>query len=108
MPLSRASLVGVVACASLLVSCDSEPKSTIPEYCDPIVPEFCAYPFPSNLWLVPDPSMPSGKRGLANMRQRAKNLGADIEIGPHPEGWSVRLSFAAPLPAREQVRQDAA
>lgn len=62
MPLSRASLLGVVACASLLVSCDSEPKSTIPEYCDPIVPEFCAYPFPSNLWLVPDPSMPSGKR----------------------------------------------
>lgn len=54
------------------------------------------------------PAMPSGKRGLANMRQRAKNLGADIEIGPHPEGWSVRLSFAAPLPAREQVRQDAA
>lgn len=42
------------------------------------------------------PSMPSGKRGLANMRQRAQHLGAEIEIGPHPEGWSVRLSFPAP------------
>ncbi|MCM5679165.1 histidine kinase [Schlegelella sp. S2-27] len=45
------------------------------------------------------PAMPSGKRGLANMRQRAQHLGADIEIGPHPEGWSVRLSFSAPVPA---------
>ena len=53
------------------------------------------------------PAMPSGKRGLANMRQRANNLGADIEIGPHPEGWSVHLSFVAPLPAAP-ARQDAA
>lgn len=37
--------------------------------------------------------LPSGKRGLANMRHRAASIGAQIEIGPHPEGWAVRLTL---------------
>ncbi|MCK6529392.1 hypothetical protein L6R50_18190 [Myxococcota bacterium] len=30
--------------------------------CDPLVPSRCGFPFPSNVWLVSDPSTPSGKR----------------------------------------------
>lgn len=37
--------------------------------------------------------MPSGKRGLSNMRKRADGLGAELEMGPHPEGWSVCLKL---------------
>lgn len=37
--------------------------------------------------------VPSGKRGLASMRRRAEALSGRIEIGPHPEGWSVALRF---------------
>ena len=39
--------------------------------------------------------LPGGKRGLANMRHRAEAIGAHIEIGPHPEGWVVRLTLPA-------------
>ncbi len=28
--------------------------------CDPMVPTECGFPFPSNVWTVPDPSMPTG------------------------------------------------
>jgi signal transduction histidine kinase len=39
---------------------------------------------------VPD-SIVHGGRGLANMRRRATALGAELESGPHPEGWAVTL-----------------
>ncbi|MBO0200993.1 hypothetical protein, partial [Vibrio alginolyticus] len=39
--------------------------------------------------------LPGGKRGLANMRHRAGAVGAHIEIGPHREGWVVRLTLPA-------------
>lgn len=28
--------------------------------CDPLVPEQCGFPFPSNVWLVDDPTTPTG------------------------------------------------
>lgn len=34
----------------------------IPPDCDPLVPTQCGFPFPSSLWLVDDPSTPTGKR----------------------------------------------
>lgn len=39
---------------------------------------------------VPD-SIVRGGRGLANMQRRAVALGAELESGPHPEGWAVTL-----------------
>ncbi|MEN0065571.1 MAG: hypothetical protein AAGA48_25750 [Myxococcota bacterium] len=30
--------------------------------CDPLVPEFCGFPFPSNVYTVDDPSTPTGRR----------------------------------------------
>ena len=30
--------------------------------CDPLVPSYCTFPFPSNVWLKDDPSTPTGKR----------------------------------------------
>src|ERR1041385_1541323 len=29
--------------------------------CDPLVPTYCGFPFPSNVWLVDDPATPTGK-----------------------------------------------
>ncbi|AKJ26931.1 sensor histidine kinase [Caldimonas brevitalea] len=41
---------------------------------------------------IPRPApLPSGKRGLSNMRTRAASLGAEIEIGPTAEGWGVQV-----------------
>ncbi len=30
--------------------------------CDPLVPGYCSFPFPSNVWLKSDPGTPTGKR----------------------------------------------
>lgn len=61
MPFPRVAMF-VIACSIWTLSCGDEAPQTIPDHCDPLVPEFCAFPFPSNRWLVDDPSMPSGKR----------------------------------------------
>lgn len=42
------------------------------------------------------PTIVRGGRGLANMTRRAAQLGARLESGPHPEGWSVTLELAVP------------
>ena len=42
---------------------------------------------------------PSGKshRGLGNMRERAGQIGAELEIGPRPDGPGTRVALARPL-----------
>ncbi|MEM7436068.1 MAG: hypothetical protein AAF436_13005, partial [Myxococcota bacterium] len=30
--------------------------------CDPLVPEFCSFPFPSNVYAVDDDTTPTGRR----------------------------------------------
>lgn len=37
------------------------------------------------------PATLAGGRGLANMERRARALGAQLDSGPHAEGWAVRL-----------------
>lgn len=39
---------------------------------------------------------PGAGRGLTNMRKRADALAAELDSGPHPEGWAVRLVLPAP------------
>lgn len=67
-------------CALLVVACTSSPPTdtttavtadtSTPKVelawphvdCDPLVPEFCGYPFPSNVYTVPDPRTETGRR----------------------------------------------
>ncbi|WP_157451353.1 MULTISPECIES: ATP-binding protein [Caldimonas] len=48
-------------------------------------------------------SLQGGKRGMANMQQRAALLGGHLEVGPHPNGWQVDLRF--PLPGAAEAAQ---
>jgi hypothetical protein len=52
---------------TLIGGCDREPETPDPvdlepTGCDPLVPEVCAFPFPSDLFTAPDPSTPTGLR----------------------------------------------
>lgn len=42
--------------------------------------------------------LPSGRRGLANMQQRAQAMGARLEMGPNEEGWAVTLTLPRERP----------
>lgn len=59
--------------------------------CDPLVPEYCGYPFPSNVYTVPDEGTPTGRRvqfareGLATTR---------TDVRPDPEPWSKSDGFS--------------
>jgi hypothetical protein len=66
----RSVLLG--GCASALCACSTGSSTTPPADasasgpllttdCDPLVPQECGFPFPSNVWLVDDPSTPTGK-----------------------------------------------
>jgi hypothetical protein len=64
----------LVGCALLLVSCtdlpvlddvpDEPPTGAVlyPSGCDPIVPDSCGFPFPSDVWSIPDASTETGRR----------------------------------------------
>lgn len=47
----------LLACAA---GCSSSKDSLATTGCDPLVPEQCGFPFPSNVWLVDDPTTPTG------------------------------------------------
>lgn len=47
-----------------------------------------------------EPGLSGGRRGLANMRQRAQLMGAQLELGPHEDGWAVTLRLSSPAPAQ--------
>src|SRR5690349_16104345 len=41
----------------------AEPKATWPHLtCDPLVPSYCGYPFPSNVFTIADSKTPTGRR----------------------------------------------
>src|SRR6476619_1495878 len=55
----RASHCLVVA-ALMCGACSSTPDSLATDGCDPLVPDVCGFPFPSNAWLVDDAKTPTG------------------------------------------------
>jgi len=60
-----ASIVAIAPACSSSSSSSTPPAAdagAISPDCDALVPQHCGFPFPSNLWLVDDPKMPSGKR----------------------------------------------
>ena len=54
--------------------------------CDPLVPEFCGYPFPSNVYTEPDATTPTGRR---------VSLGDTFLRGNDPAPWSKSDGFSA-------------
>ncbi|KPK16047.1 MAG: hypothetical protein AMJ62_07115 [Myxococcales bacterium SG8_38] len=57
--------------------------------CDPLVPEFCGYPFPSNVYAVEDPSTPTGRR---------VSFGTEFMLGNDPAPWAKSDGFSAGSP----------
>ena len=43
-----------------LFGCSSSTDTLATTGCDPLVPDVCGLPFPSNAWLVDDPATPTG------------------------------------------------
>lgn len=54
--------------------------------CDPLAPEYCAFPFPSNVFTTPDDAMTTGRRVELPM--------APFTTGPDAEPWSWSDGFS--------------
>ncbi|MGB5812935.1 MAG: hypothetical protein WBG86_20550 [Polyangiales bacterium] len=57
--------------------------------CDPLVPEVCFFPFPSNVHAVDDPSTPTGRR---------VSFGDEFMLGNDPAPWGKSDGFSAGAP----------
>jgi hypothetical protein len=69
--------------------------------CDPIVPEYCAFPFPSNVFTVADASTPSGRRvQLSEAMVPVASNGAMTTLDPFNtrDGFSPGIAMMAFLP----------
>ncbi|MGD8826900.1 MAG: hypothetical protein PVI24_18085, partial [Myxococcales bacterium] len=57
--------------------------------CDPLVPEFCGYPFPSNVYSVEDSTTPTGRR---------VSFDTQLLLGNDPAPWNKSDGFSAGSP----------
>jgi len=57
--------------------------------CDPLVPEFCGYPFPSNVYAVQDSSTATGRR---------VSFSDELVLGSDPAPWNKSDGFSAGSP----------
>ncbi len=69
--------------------------------CDPIVPEYCGYPFPNNVFSVVDEGTPTGRR-LAISRAMLPRTASGVQHSPDAlnerDGFSVSGTLLAFLP----------
>ena len=107
--LSRALLVTLAALASTTAGCSSDsspaspaPTSGVPEGCDPLVPSYCGFPFPSNAHLANDPSTPTGKRVnfTSKMLPRWQHGGRPTAADPwnDADGFSSGMNIMTHIP----------
>jgi hypothetical protein len=57
--------------------------------CDPLVPEYCAFPFPNNVFSEEDPSSPTGRRVALSAELMPKT-----DYSPAPEPWNEADGFS--------------
>jgi len=57
--------------------------------CDPLVPDFCGYPFPSNVYTIEDSTTPTGRR---------VSFGTELMLGNDPSAWNLSDGFSAGSP----------
>lgn len=69
----------------------SEASWTLLE-CDPIVPEVCGLPFPSNVYTVADASTPTGRRLQLSLSTMPRNDGG---VAGAPDVWNRADGFSA-------------
>ena len=69
--------------------------------CDPLVPEYCGFPFPNNVFSVTDPATPTGRRlALSAQTLPQANTGARAlpDVFNERDGFSVAGTLLAHLP----------
>ncbi|MFV8754933.1 hypothetical protein ACNOYE_30665 [Nannocystaceae bacterium ST9] len=57
--------------------------------CDPLVPEYCAFPFPNNVFSEADPSTPTGRRLALSAELLPKT-----DYSPMPDPWNEADGFS--------------
>ena len=118
--MSRCSSLLILASLVLAFGCDNDPPGDtdagpppgvdagmsadlLRADCDPLVPEYCAFPFPSDYWLTEDSSTASGSRvAFGPTTIPAPHVGRRLHPDPTPynvrDGWSVNGSILAYFP----------
>ncbi len=69
--------------------------------CDPLVPEYCTFPFPSNVWLRDDPTTPTGKRvnfKSASLPKSRSGTETTVDSLNLSDGFSAGTALMAYLP----------
>ncbi len=74
----------------------------LPSDCDPLVPTYCGFPFPSNVWLVDDPSTPTGKHvafGATTLPfSSTANVQTDPTVWTQSDGFSPGVALLTHMP----------
>lgn len=97
MHIDKGFFFGLALCA-----CSSAPQTDLltTTGCDPLVPEQCGFPFPSNVWLVDDPSTPTGHH--VQFGAQTLPLQGQTRIDPAPwtksDGFSPGMTILTFLP----------
>lgn len=96
---------GVVAVVGMVAGCggdDAVDSYVVPEGCNPLAADVdCMLPFPSDVFLVDDTTMPSGKRlSIADAALPRTRRGEPVDVtGIHPgDGFSPGTQILARLP----------
>ncbi len=69
--------------------------------CDPLVPSYCGYPFPSNVFTRSDAGSPTGRRlqlAPATMPRGSKDASGPPDLWNRADGFSPGLAMMAHLP----------
>lgn len=69
--------------------------------CDPLVPTYCGFPFPSNVWLTSDATTPTGKRvalGAASLPTGLGGVATSTEAFNQADGFSASAALLVHLP----------
>lgn len=69
--------------------------------CDPLVPTYCGFPFPSNVWLVDDPATPTGKHvafGEKTLPQSGAGVQTDPSVWTQSDGFSPGVGILTHIP----------
>jgi hypothetical protein len=72
-----------------------------PGVCDPLVPQYCLFPFPNDFYLAPDATTPTGGRVVipdAAAPVDRNGAGFSMEIWSRLDGWSVGSVAMAVFP----------
>ena len=91
-----------LACALLAsaLGCSSTPDALATTGCDPLVPDVCGFPFPSNAWLVDDPKTVTGHHVQfgAQTLPMQRNTPTDPTPWTKSDGFSPGMTILTYLP----------